>query len=1496
MSAWLRYWLVSLLFYGHQVVLAQEFTMSDGNIAACSGSFFDSGGQSGNYAAEESLLTTICSDNSGGTHIRMFISSLYLGSGDTLFFYDGSDTTAPQIGYLAPSFNGQSYIIQSSAANPGGCMTIHFKSDLLEDSLGWAASFQCIQRCQNIQSAIGSSEPPIQALDGGYLNSCPGNLIELSGQGIYPQNDLLYRQSDETSTFRWEMGDGTIYYGKDIEHRYREPGGYIVQLTVTDEKGCTNTNILQQRVRIADDPVVAFDPTQAEVCAGDQLTTAMASITPTSGGFAIRGYRSDSLVLPDGDGTSYETAIEFSQFTPGQALSSAEDILGVCVNMEHSWLRDLEIKLSCPSGKSIVLHNFAGEEGSGIFLGQPVDFDGVDPTPGKGYDYCWTPNATRGTWLEYIENNLYNEDTLPEGDYRPYESFDNLIGCPLNGKWTIEIRDDWSWDNGFIFFWGINFASSLFPISDDFTPAIADYYWTSDITPVNQTNASITHIPQVAGPISNTFHVTDEYGCTWDTTFQLLALPENHPDCINCEDLTSVPADTTVCAGSTVQLQAGPTNSILEDESTFMALPDYAFNSNNHPLNNPYIHTLAVSAIVPATLEDPLTQISSVCINLEAPVAEAIQLYLQAPNGRIIALAVGAGGSSSNFENICFSPGAMRSLSTSELPLSGTYAAQGNWTNLRGTPMNGDWRLLMADDRTTTTLNRLKSWSITFTNRNKVTYFWTPATGLSCTDCPNPVVSPTTSRTYTVMSKDSYGCIDTDTIRVQVVTSVTPLVLDSVNVVTPTCFGRNDGAATVFVSGGNGTLSYLWSDSLGQFSPKAVFLEAGTYGVTVKDTLGCKLDASIRVTQPDTLTVGFETDEILCKGDSSGTALAIPIGGTQPYQFLWSNQQATPSAQTLKAGSYAVSITDARGCKAQGAVSITEPAEALQVLVEQSDSGCFGQRQNQATALPSGGTGTTYDYRWSDGQTQQVALGLDSLLYRVTVTDLNGCTSSSGIQIRDLQPIDFNIIKNEPSCVGYTDGGMGVNIITGGAGKEISDYSINWSTGGSGNFIENLAPDQTYRVTVTDSKGCFAAKERYLDNPPALDIGFDIRPVSCFGEASGAVSVRGLISNPAQYNITWDAATGNQKGIRAVNLAAGTYAVTIVEPGGCVNTAAVTLGQPDLLRGSVAVTNNRCFGDLTGAAAVTVSGGVPDYRYNWSTGASGAQIAQLRAGSYPVTISDKNGCTLELPVVIEQPEPVAASIAVTEPVCFDSRNGRAAITLAGGTGPFLFSTDNRNFSPNALIPGLAGGNYTLYIKDFNNCTFQEPFSVPVPPEFTVEARISEPQIYQGDSVLLQVLPRNSRGDILYTWSNADPSILSCTVCPDPVARPVLSTTFRVDAIDGKGCEATDRINVNVARPREIAVPTGFSPNGDGVNDILRVHGRKGARVKVFRVFDRWGELLYETGDFEVNDPLRGWDGTFRGELLNSGVYVWYLVAGYPDGSEESFQGQTTLIR
>ena len=98
------------------------------------------------------------------------------------------------------------------------------------------------------------------------------------------------------------------------------------------------------------------------------------------------------------------------------------------------------------------------------------------------------------------------------------------------------------------------------------------------------------------------------------------------------------------------------------------------------------------------------------------------------------------------------------------------------------------------------------------------------------------------------------------------------------------------------------------------------------------------------------------------------------------------------------------------------------------------------------------------------------------------------------------------------------------------------------------------------------------------------------------------------------------------------------------------------------------------------------------------------------------------------------------------------------------------------------------------------------------------------------------------------------------------------------------------------KPRLIAVPTGFTPNGDSANDKLVVHGQQSARIALFRVYDRWGELLYEAKDFATNDESMGWDGSFRGEALNPGVYIWVVEAVYRDGVREVFKGETTLIK
>jgi hypothetical protein len=176
-------------------------------------------------------------------------------------------------------------------------------------------------------------------------------------------------------------------------------------------------------------------------------------------------YTGGALAIPDGLGIPYETTLTIEGFGEGATLESAEQIESVCVNMEHTWIRDLQIELESPSGEIVVLSEFLGREGSEVYLGEPDDSDTYDPNPGVGYDYCWTPTATNPPMLEYC--NLHTPDTLPPGDYQASSGFDVLVGTALNGMWILRCIDDWGIDNGYIFSWSITFDSSLIPDCDE---------------------------------------------------------------------------------------------------------------------------------------------------------------------------------------------------------------------------------------------------------------------------------------------------------------------------------------------------------------------------------------------------------------------------------------------------------------------------------------------------------------------------------------------------------------------------------------------------------------------------------------------------------------------------------------------------------------------------------------------------------------------------------------------------------------------------------------------------------------------------------------------------------------------------------------------------------------------------------------------------------------------------------------------------------------------
>ncbi|MEM9864105.1 MAG: hypothetical protein AAF938_21070 [Myxococcota bacterium] len=171
---------------------------------------------------------------------------------------------------------------------------------------------------------------------------------------------------------------------------------------------------------------------------------------------------------------SYRSTLDLQGFGTG-TFESADDIVSICVNMEHSFVRDLEIALEAPNGSRVRLQRFLGQTGGEIYLGEADDCDDDDtPVPGVGARYCWTPTATRPAMLEYANSGGAlnsvpacdllgfglggDAEQMPPGDYSSAEDWNNFIGSPLNGEWSLVVTDLYPIDNGYIFDWQINFS------------------------------------------------------------------------------------------------------------------------------------------------------------------------------------------------------------------------------------------------------------------------------------------------------------------------------------------------------------------------------------------------------------------------------------------------------------------------------------------------------------------------------------------------------------------------------------------------------------------------------------------------------------------------------------------------------------------------------------------------------------------------------------------------------------------------------------------------------------------------------------------------------------------------------------------------------------------------------------------------------------------------------------------------------------------------------
>ncbi|MFK8008223.1 MAG: gliding motility-associated C-terminal domain-containing protein [Saprospiraceae bacterium] len=348
-----------------------------------------------------------------------------------------------------------------------------------------------------------------------------------------------------------------------------------------------------------------------------------------------------------------------------------------------------------------------------------------------------------------------------------------------------------------------------------------------------------------------------------------------------------------------------------------------------------------------------------------------------------------------------------------------------------------------------------------------------------------------------------------------------------------------------------------------------------------------------------------------------------------------------------------------------------------------------------------------------------------------------------------------------------------------------------------------------------------------------------------------------------------------------------TTQVTIqVEPLDIFITSISTIGGFDIV----------CTGGNTGAAVAVPINGVAPFTFLWSNGSTGDIAAELFAGDYEVTITDANGCAGTASITLIEPTPVEFNLVGLAPPCLDVIEGQIILdNIAGGIGNnYTYSFDSGPFTDvvndTTIFDLVTVGEHTVFILDEVGCGFEQTVIVPEAIELVLNLG-DDQTIKLGESFEIQPQTNFTVSNIL--WSENAP----CDTCFTQLVNPINATNYTLELFDENGCFVTDDITIFVEKNRYVFIPNGFSPDDDGLNDIFYVNGGQDvAEVKNFRIFNRWGEVVFENENFQPNDPTEGWDGFFKGEKLNPNVFVFFAEIEFKDGMVKIYKGDVTLTR
>jgi len=658
--------------------------------------------------------------------------------------------------------------------------------------------------------------------------------------------------------------------------------------------------------------------------------------------------------------------------------------------------------------------------------------------------------------------------------------------------------------------------------------------------------------------------------------------------------------------------------------------------------------------------------------------------------------------------------------------------------------------------------------SATVTNGvGTLTYNWsngaigTPITGL-------------TADTYIVVVTDANGCTGTDTV---ILADPAGMSATFSGVVESSCTSCT-GEATVAITGGAATLSYLWPN--GQTSTSATVLCDGINEVTVTDGNGCVDSFAVAIPSDSADTVIAMGTDPLCAGVCDG--VIFTSNTCTGCTFIWTDSATNVTVGTTDtvsgrcAGTYIVAMTNAGGCTSFDTVSIADPAGVSVAITSFDTVSCLGGNDGTATALATGGSGTI-TYQWSNGNTGTLATLLTAGTFTVYATDANGCLDSAQVIITEpatglsvVASIDSNV-----SCNGDNDGGASATA-AGGSGT----LTYTWNGALNGTPITGLTAG-TYVVVVSDAGSCTATDSVTILEPTAVVgvIDSTINP-TCPGDTNGTATVHG-IGGSGNYTYMWP--SGNT-GTTEIDLSDGTYCVTITDDSGCVDILCVNIvdptGMSNTFSGITLSSCTVCDGDAT--ANVTGGNGT-NYTYLWGNGQTTAANDSLCAGVNNVTITDSLGCTLIDAVAISADGAdtvFADSIDATCGSCdgtvyatYNCNNGPCTVNwTAFGSTTSIGTTDTIN--------NLCAGTYFVELTNNGGCVSTAEVEVISPDPIDPDDTITNESCSGAADGAIGLTPTGGSGVFTYAWSNSAGNVATNT--------GLTAGTYTVTISDNAGCD------------------------------------------------------------------------------------------------------------